>query len=687
MRLLVLLGVLCATLHGTSPALLVATRSWQRQRPRGAGAGFDPSRAGGTGHRSSAPRPEVTVEQGRLLGRTRVSSKGTKYYAFSGIPYAAPPVGDLRFKAPRPAAPWAGLRDARREGKICPQPFFNLTRILGTRAPRTMEPLHGEELPGLVRARPWLLQALSNILSASEDCLFINVYTPQDAVARGAAGGGKKGLPVLFWIYGGAFVLGEGGLAFYDPDPLIDHGMVVVTFNYRLGPLGFLSLGRGSGVPGNAGVKDQRAALRWVRQNIAAFGGDPTRITVYGESAGAVSAHLLLLSPSTRGLLRGGIMSSGSAVHSWATAPAELAGRRARQFAPVVKCKGNLPARELARCLRRVNPRDLVRWQELALLPEDQRYITGRVPFVPVIEDPDDDLDEFEEPILTESPLAVVSAGMQAKVPTMMGFNSGESLVVFSGLTRDPSLETLRLIDRDITSLVPDDVLLSMSRAEAEELGRSVRRLYIGNENPVSFYDSSRPKFFEMLTGFFIYLDTLKLARYLAADPTSAPLYVYRFQFVGALNSLRNLLRIQDKEACHGDELNYVWRVNVSPASRPLSPTATEYKVRETFSTMIANFIKTGTPSPPGSPLDPQISWPPFTAMEQAYMSIDKEPSVERDFRHDIIAFWDAVFAERVGGPIWTRIAAMEAERRSLGNNSQSNLVDVQRVTAKKNKV
>ncbi|KAE8742410.1 Carboxyl/Cholinesterase 38, partial [Frankliniella occidentalis] len=615
MRILQVMCALSLAIRGTNP-ILFASHKWQRGV---SSAGFDPSNR--RPHRAEAPEnPEVSVEQGRLLGRTLVSSKGTKYHAFSGIPYAAPPIGDLRFKV--------------------------------TRVPRTIEPLHGDELPGLWRARPWLLQVVTNILSAGEDCLFVNVYTPQSALGKDAGGG--KGLPVLFWIYGGGFVWGEGGRAFYDPDLLIDHGMVVVTFNYRLGPLGFLSLGRGSGVPGNAGVKDQRAALHWVRRNIAAFGGDPDKITVYGESAGAVCTHLHLLSPSTKGLFRGAIMSSGSAAHFWATETAAKAARRARHFAPAVNCKGNLPARELVRCLRNVRPQTLVAFHENAVRPGDRGDRGGR------------------GRLRGAHHHGVPSGDAQRRQASQGAHPHG--FQQRGGAHHILCVESLRLADRNITCLVPDDVLPHLSLAEAEEMGHRVRRLYMGHEKPITLANKNDDKFFEMITSFFIYLDTLKLARFLAADPTAAPLYIYRFEYVGALNTFRNLLRIQTKAACHADELNYVWRVNVSPDSRTLKPNATEYKVRDMFSTMLANFVKTGSPTPRGSPLDPRLSWPPFTAMEQAYMSIDKEPRVERNYRRDIIGFWDAIFAERVGGPIWTKIVGMEERRRAV-LDTQTNLV------------
>ncbi len=209
----------------------------------------------------------VETRLGRVSGEDLAD-----HVRFRGIPYAAPPVGDLRFRAPRPAAPWAGVREARAFGNAAPQnPSF---------------------LPGMESG------------DQSEDCLYLNVYTPRADAAR---------RPVLFWIHGGGFTGGSGGQALYDGGRLATRGdVVVVTINYRLGALGYTNL---DGLDANLGQQDQIAALRLVRENIAAFGGDPDRITIFGESAGGMAVSTLLAMPAARGLFRGAIAQSGAAHH------------------------------------------------------------------------------------------------------------------------------------------------------------------------------------------------------------------------------------------------------------------------------------------------------------------------------------------------------------------------------------
>ncbi|XP_049766326.1 juvenile hormone esterase-like [Schistocerca cancellata] len=197
----------------------------------------------------------VTVETGALRGVVSTSHNGTLYSKFVGIPFATPPLGDLRFlqgvdHAPTPAASWTGTRDALSYGSRCPQ-----------------------------KGR------------GSEDCLYVNVYAPLV--------NDSSPLAVMVNIHGGGYTTGSS--RFRRPDFFMDKGVLLVTFNYRLGSIGFLSL-QNDDIPGNAGLKDQVFTLQWVQHNIAAFGGDPDKVTIFGESTGGSSTSHLFLSPAAKGL-------------------------------------------------------------------------------------------------------------------------------------------------------------------------------------------------------------------------------------------------------------------------------------------------------------------------------------------------------------------------------------------------
>ncbi|HET7505600.1 MAG TPA: carboxylesterase family protein, partial [Kofleriaceae bacterium] len=218
--------------------------------------------------------PVVETLHGKVSGFVR-----SEVAIWRGIPYAAPPVGPLRFRPPHPPVPWTGVRDATEHGNVAIQ----------SRDPRTLA-----------------ISGIPEKAVSSEDCLVLNVFAP---VERGA---GK--LPVMVWIHGGAFVMGAGSIALYDAVPFALQGLVVVTINYRLGVPGFLYLGDllPDREEGNYGLLDQIAALAWVRDNIAAFGGDPGSVTVMGESAGAISIGTLLGMPAARGLFHRAILESGA---------------------------------------------------------------------------------------------------------------------------------------------------------------------------------------------------------------------------------------------------------------------------------------------------------------------------------------------------------------------------------------
>jgi para-nitrobenzyl esterase len=329
----------------------------------------------------SSAQDIVESRSGRLRGR-RVNGA----VVFRGIPYARPPTGALRFCAPQPPEPWGGIRDAGAFGPSAPQGkmFF--------------------PLPG------------SGIGATSEDCLFLNVATP-------AADGRRR--PVLVWIHGGGFVIGSGSQPLYDAAPLARRGdVVVVTLNYRLGPLGFLDLASVcpdlEGAVANAGIRDQVAALEWVRDNIAAFGGDPANVTLFGESAGGMSVGTLLAMPSARGLFHRATAQSGGTFQFHTR---ESAARAARRFLGEL---GVEPS-EAARVLRELPARRLLDTHQQTV------FKLGRNPllaFEPVVDGDS----------LPVSPLEAVQTGSAARVPLLVGTTRDE-WNLFGAL--DPELKNL----------------------------------------------------------------------------------------------------------------------------------------------------------------------------------------------------------------------------------------------------
>jgi para-nitrobenzyl esterase len=249
---------------------------------------------------STQTGPVAITANGAVRGLA-VPISGGSVNEFLGIPYAAPPVGALRWQPPQPAASWSGVRDATQFGPHCPQ-----------------------------------LASPFGQASTSENCLFLNVFTPR--------GGGDH--PVMVWIHGGALVTGESND--YDPSALVADGVTVVTINYRLGALGFLAhpaLADANGQSGDYGLMDQQAALRWVQRNIAFFGGNPHNVTIFGESAGGLSTLSQVASPQAKGLFQKAIVESGSYELTQASlASAESAGEA---FATKAGC-----ASQTAACLR-----------------------------------------------------------------------------------------------------------------------------------------------------------------------------------------------------------------------------------------------------------------------------------------------------------------------------------------------
>ncbi len=332
------------------------------------------------------------VVRGRLLRRL-----DRPLVAFRGIPFAEPPSGPHRFAPPRPALPWPGVRDALSYGATPPQVGGPLLELLGTAATTSFD----------------------------EDCLTLNIWTP---------GVDHRRRPVMVWIHGGAFISGACSGTIYDGARLAARGdVVVVTFNYRVGALGYLHLAadnaEGGPVCTNLGLQDQIAALRFVRDQIAAFGGDPDRVTLFGESAGAGSICALLAAPSARGLFHGAIVQSG-APDGFLT-PGEADERTAHLLATLGISRG---------ALRDVPISALLAAQQKCA--SERAWKTGMY-FAPVV----------DGEILPERPMAAVRAGRAARVPLILGTTRDE-LQLFKFGARPVELAD-EIVIRVLTESIP----------------------------------------------------------------------------------------------------------------------------------------------------------------------------------------------------------------------------------------
>jgi para-nitrobenzyl esterase len=320
----------------------------------------------------------VKTDDGRVHGKL-INNGAVR--AFQGIPYAAPPVGDLRWKAPQPAKAWKGDLDATKYGHHCAQNHV-FDDMIFQDSPTPED-------------------------KGSEDCLTLNVYTPANEKS-------KAKLPVMFWIHGGGYSGGSSSEPRHNGDFLPTKGVILVTINYRLGVFGFLALpdlaAEQGGSSGDYGLMDMVAALEWVKKNIGEFGGDPSNVTIFGESAGSFAVSTLMAAPSARGLFAKAIGESGGALASGALAmqPLSVAGPKEADWV-----KG-LGVNSLAE-LRALSTDKIL----------DAASKRGMVGFSPVI----------DGKFLTEPVVDIYEAGKQARVPLIAGFNRDEGFFSGAGMT------------------------------------------------------------------------------------------------------------------------------------------------------------------------------------------------------------------------------------------------------------
>ncbi len=466
-------------------------------------------------------------------------------FAFLGLPYAAPPIGDLRWKPPQPPAAWHGVRNATTFAASCPQP------------------------PGFT-AGPM-----------NEDCLYLNVYTPQPGSRHHG-----EGLPVLVWIHGGGFTQGAG--RDYDPTKLAADGIVVVTINYRLGALGFLShpaLASSPGGPsGNYGLMDQQAALRWVQRNIDRFGGNQDKVTIAGESAGGLAVLMLLVSRSSRGLFQGAIVESGSfALTQQSLAAGEAFGQT---FAKSAGCSD-----QTAECLRGLPVASLV----------NNFHPNVASTAIPGIVD---------GKVLKESIGTALAAGRFARVPILNGMNTEEErLFIIQGIAVSGGTDVL----------VPPVTAANYQQSIASVLGvTDARAAAIAAEYPLNAYPSPTLAL-SVLVGDANFACTALQQDELTAQAAST--FAYEFNDNAAVNPYADGF-INPPVATHGSELQYLFDLPDVPF-HGLNPD--QEALAASMRAAWANFAASGNPSTTA------VHWPSF---DQSHIMslVPPKPQVETDF-------------------------------------------------------
>lgn len=525
--------------------------------------------------------PTVETDAGAVMGKIESLPLGKAAYEYLGIPYAEPPVGELRFAEPRPAKPWSGIRDATSYGKACPRPSLPV-------------PISGFE------PEP-----------ESEDCLFLNVFVPSTIKP-------DDKMAVMVWIHGGGFSYSSS--TEFPGDILASfNDIIVVTFNYRLGILGFLNI-PDTELKGNYGMLDQVLALQWVQNNIASFGGDPRRVTLFGQSAGAVSVSLQLLSPLSKGLFQRVIIQSGSA--SYPLYSGKVKDRKhLEMFANLLNCS---LGPQLISCVRSSTIEDILKVQSQIIYPmyRGPQDIAG-----PVVDG------EF----LPDLPVKLLRNGnFHLTVDVLIGTTSNEG-ALYAMLPPD---QVENGVERKLfETFIKDSVVFVRGRNVLAE--KSVLFKYTDHADPENKL-TMRRSMLECLGDYAFVAPMLRDAK--AYYQRGLKTYGYLFNHTPVHSPYPEWIGVS-----HGMEQGFVFGAPFKMLSWFLTMLAPKYSEPEkdlslNIMKMWTSFAKTGHPSALPNSAFSKFTWPEFTEDEQAILVIDSQPKVEFGFKQSTAAFWNELF-------------------------------------------
>ncbi|XP_043476975.1 esterase FE4-like [Leptopilina heterotoma] len=456
--------------------------------------------------------PVVKIDQGILSG-TNFQTKGNRLIsAFLGIPYAEPPIGNLRFKNPLPAGKWNGILSAHQEGNSCAQVDFQ------------------------------------NNINGKEDCLYLNVYTPYLDFNNLEE---NELLPVMVWIHGGGYFFGDSSPSVYGPNYLLDKNILLVSMNYRLGIFGFFTTGD-SVAPGNFGLKDQALALKWVQKNIKNFGGDPNRVTLFGESAGGASVNLHAISDASNGLFQQYIIQSGSALCPWVF-------RNKIEYKPLINA---IVGKIDCSCDDSEHVVDCLRNKSVETLLRAKKSLVNNFPSLIWV--PTDELNS-EDAFLTDSPKNLIVKNKMKDQPFMSG------TVVNEGLLQTlPFFAEKTPIERILLFLEKTINLTSRYYSNSEDVNQfrdSIENYYFNT----SIHSIAKDQLLNNYTDFvsdsgFLYPQSAMMDK--IAKVMKSPFYFYSFGYYSLnMNKIFDIFDIKKNVGVpHAEELGFLFSSNTTSA-------------------------------------------------------------------------------------------------------------------------
>ncbi|CAH1110141.1 unnamed protein product [Psylliodes chrysocephalus] len=521
--------------------------------------------------------PVVTIDDGQLKGTHKANLDGENFHAFLGIPFGKPPVGKLRFKAPEPSEPWTGIKDASNEGNMCFQRDFT-----------------------------------TKVMKGSEDCLNLNVFTKTLPFE------GPKLKPVMVWIYGGAFRLGSNSPKTYGPEYLLTEDIVLVVPNYRVGFLGFFHLTDTSlDVPGNAGLKDQLLALKWVQKHIKNFNGDPNNVTIFGESAGSKSAHQLLLSASAKGLFHKAILQSGVVLN-----PSNFCKDSGLKFAKHVQADTETEAQALE-VLQGLSVKDLYEQEEKFFQASGGSRVIG-----PNIEKPN------KTATITSDPAELIASGQYNKVPILLGYCDREGMLmeVYRRFQVMAGVEPFAIYSKiELDNFIHPDLQLAEDDPKRLIIKNKLTELYLQPPNVDDKW---------LLPSDYSFIVGIITVAKLHAKTSSEPVYLYRMSLDAGCNMFKKIMKLEDKGACHADDLGYLF------SSEERDPFfykgVIERRAIRRFVKLWTNFARTGNPTPKGNDLN--IEWKPVDTKTVHFLDIGEELTVDTDPESERMKVWKEIF-------------------------------------------